>query len=391
MNRVSGYIYHAFHTHGLAANALYAAAYPVRELWSRFHSWRAEASPVRMEQVKECRHILATGGMILGVTSVCNAKCVFCAYPRVVQNKALQAGVMPFDLFKKAVDEWAGLGGRSIDLTHTVGDPLIDPGLLDKIEYARHQAGISFVSLTTNGILLDRDRTYEGLVDLGVTAVAISTQGTDREVYRQVYGVDQYREVISGVHHLLEYNRSRGEPVAITIRFRNAQRPSEIIRSEDFQQRIKPYLSGQVRCNFTVDYDNWGGIITEHDMAGVMRLRKLPAKVNLPCVALFGFLIRHDGSVRLCGCRFKRTDMDDLVVGNIRRQSLLEISTSDRAWKVISGFFSGVRPESCVGCTVYRPVNKAWYRERAARVKAAPAVPGPTPEAETAAHAGVPA
>jgi len=391
MNRFSGLIYHAVHTHGLAANAVYSAAYRVRDLWARFNSWRASVNPVRLEQVRECRHILATGGMILGVTSVCNAKCVFCAYPRAVQSKGLQAGVMPLDLFKKAVDEWAALGGRIVDLTHTVGDPLIDPGLLAKLEYARKQAGIPVLSLTTNGILLDKNEAYKGLVDLGVGAVAISTQGTDRETYRQVYGVDQYPEVISGVHHLLDYNRRRGEPVAITIRFRNAQKPSEIIRSDDFQQRIKPYLSSRVRCNFTVDYDNWGGLITEQDMAGVMRLRQPPAKVNIPCVALFGFLIRHDGSVRLCGCRFKRTDMDDLVVGNIRRQSLLEISTSDPAWKIISGFFSGVRPESCTGCTVYRPVDKAWYRERAARLRAAPSLPPPPAEVEDPTAAKVPA
>ena len=390
MKRLGGLIYHAVHTHGLAANAAYAAAYPVRTLWSRLNSWRAAVDPVRLEQVRECRHILASAGIALGVTSVCNAKCVFCAYPRAVQSKGLQAGVMSFDLFKKAVDEWASLGGQSLDLTHTVGDPLIDPGLLDKIEYAR-KVGIPAVLLTTNGILLDRNETYKGLVDRGVTAVAISTQGTDPEIYRQVYGVDQYPEVISGVHHLLEYNRSRGEPVNIIIRFRNAQKPSEIIRSDDFQRRIKPFLSDRVRCNFTVDYDNWGGIITEQDMAGVMRLRRPPAKVNIPCVGLFGFVVRHDGSVRLCGCRFKRTDMDDMVVGNIRKQSLLEISAGDRAWKIISGFFSGVRPESCVGCTVYHPVNQAWYRERAARLQSAPAVPPPPPAVEAATPARVPA
>jgi MoaA/NifB/PqqE/SkfB family radical SAM enzyme len=381
MNRLSALIYHTVHTHGLAANAVYAAAYHVRELGARWDRWRAKASPVRMDQVRECRHILAAAGMTLGVTSICNAKCVFCAYPRAVASKGLQAGVMPFELFKKAVDEWASLEGQSIDLTHTVGDPLVDPGLLEKIEYARKQARIPLTTLTTNGILLDRNETYKGLVDLGVSAVAISTQGTDPEIYRQVYGVDQYEEVISGVHHLLDYNRSQGEPVAIAIRFRNAQKPSEIIRSEDFQKRIKPYLSGKVRCNFTVDYDNWGGTITEQDMAGVMRLRKAPPKLDIPCVSLFGFLIRHDGSVRLCGCRFKRTDMDDLVVGNIRRQSLLEISTGDRAWGVISGFAAGVRPESCEGCRLYRPVDKAWHHERIARLASLPMAPG-APSAE---------
>ena len=34
---------------------------------------------------------------------------------------------MSFEVFKKAVDEWAALGGQSLDLTPVVGDPLVDP------------------------------------------------------------------------------------------------------------------------------------------------------------------------------------------------------------------------------------------------------------------------
>lgn len=367
MNRLQNAIYQIVHCTGVVADMVYAAARPWQRGWMWLRGKRAKIKKVQPGELWEYRHITGVSHLTLGVTNVCNAKCVFCAYPRAVERKNLQAGVMRFDIFKKAVDEWTALGGDSIDLTHTVGDPLVDPGLLDKIEYAKNQAGIKHVMLTTNGILLNKNETYKSLVDFGVS-VFISTQGSDRETYEKVYGVKQYDEVISGVRNLLAYNREKGEPAQIVIRFRNAQKPSEIIHSQDFIQHIKPYLSDRVRHNFTVHFDNWGGLIEESDMQGAMRLRKPVARVDVPCSALFGFLIRYDGSVRLCGCRFNKSDMDEMIVGNIRRQTLMEISASDRAWRIIAGFYSNKRPEACLACTLYIPINRKWFEQRANRI-----------------------
>ncbi len=190
------------------------------------------------------------------------------------------------------------------------------------------------------------------------------------------------------MRNLLDYNRAKGEPTVIGIRFRNAQKPSEIIRARDFVENIKPYLSQKVRHNFTVDFDNWGGLIKESHMSGAMHLRNPLPKTDIPCIALFGFLIRYDGSVRLCGCRFKRSDMDDMVVGNIRRQTLMEISSSPKAWNIIKGFYSGTRPETCGGCTFYKPVTQSWFQNRVlqsketlARMNARNADARPAPEA----------
>lgn len=364
MNRLGRLIYQAIHTNGFAADLVYSVARPLERARIRFRGWWATANRVKPEELWDYRHIAAGTHLILGVTNICNAKCVFCAYPKAVESNNLQAGVMPFDIFKKAVDEWVALGGQSIDLTHTVGDPLVDPGLIDKIDYAKNQAGIKKVTLTTNGILLNRNETYRRLVDLKVSEIYISTQGASKKIYEEVYGVNQYDNVISGVRNLLQYNRTKGEPTEIGIRFRNAQKPSEIIRARDFIENIKPYLSPKVRHNFTVDFDNWGGLIKESDMRGAMHLLKPLAKTDVPCIALFSFLIRYDGSVRLCGCRFKRSDMDEMVVGNIRRQTLMEISSSPKAWNIIKGFYSGTRPDTCVGCTFYKPVTRSWFQSR---------------------------
>lgn len=360
-------IYLAARTNGFIADWGYWSAFYIqnvlRNIEYKWHKWFSHRF-VTSEKVLKHRHLDVSSTLTTGVTNICNAKCTFCAYPKVVAAKTLQTGVMPFDIFKKAVDEWAAAGGQSLDLTPVVGDPLVDPGVLEKLDYAVNQAGIQDVSMTTNGILLDRNDTYKRLIDLGISAVFISTQGTSREMYEKIYGVKHYDEAMSGIRHLLEYNRSKGEPARIIIRFRNAEKPSQILGSKDFKENIKPYLSEKVRVNFTVDFDNWGGTIQPADMSGVMHLRQLPPRLDRPCQRLFNYAVRHDGSVRLCACRLTRNDLDDLVVGNIREKSLQEISQSDKVWNIIEGFYAGKRPETCMSCTFYTPIDRHWLKDR---------------------------
>lgn len=368
-------IYHFVHTNGWVADLVYWGAFYVENFWRGRKYKSVSRHTITPEELWERRYLEPASTLVTGVTNICNAKCTFCAYPKVVANKTLQTGIMPFEVFKKAVDEWAALGGHSLDLTPVVGDPLVDPGLLEKVDYAVNHARIRDVVLTTNAILINRNDTYKKLIDLGVSGVFISTQGASREAYEKIYGVKHYDEAMSGIRNLMEYNHSKGEPARIVVRFRNAEKPSQIIRSKDFAENIKPYLSEKVRINFTVDFDNWGGTIQPTDLSGFMRLRKLPPPLNVPCKNLFNFAVRHDGSVRLCGCRLTRNDLDDLVVGSIREKSLEEISRSDATWNVIKGFYSGKRPETCVECTFYQPVDRQWFERRVP-------VPAPAPVAE---------
>lgn len=362
--KLSWRIYHFVHTNGPVADLVYWGAYYVQNFFRARQYKKFSSNHITSEELFVHRHLVPSSYLVAGVTNICNAKCSFCAYPKVVANKTLETGVMPFEVFKKAVDEWAALGGQNLDLTPVVGDPLVDPGLLEKVDYAVNKAGLKNVYLTTNAILINKNDNYKKLIDLGIAAVFISTQGASKAAYEKIYGVKHYDEAMSGIRNLMEYNRAKGEPARIVVRFRNHEKPSEIIRSPDFKKSIQPFLSERVRVNYTVDFDNWGGTIKPEDMSGFMRLRKLPPMLNVPCANLFNFAVRHDGRIRLCGCRLTTNDNDDLVVGNIKQKSLIEISRSDEAWNIVKGFYEGKRPHTCLECTFYHPINKGWFERR---------------------------
>lgn len=288
------------------------------------------------------------------VTNICNCRCVFCAYRKIFEKPEHKKGAMSFDVFKKAFDDYTALGGKTISLTPTIGEPLLDPGILKKIDYAVN-AGIKRVYFYTNGILLNKDGFYKKIIDSGVKQIGLSSPGFDRELFGRIFGVPFYDETLAGAHSLLKYNKSLGEPVEIKINFRSSSKPSRILKTPDFLRLIKPYLSSKVVCTFLVDYDNWGGTVGQGDLEGIMKLKKPFFCQRRPCLRTFEAAVLYDGRIRLCGCRIKDTEDDELVVGDISQNSLAEIFLGEKARKAREGFILGEPPAVCRHCSLYDP------------------------------------
>ncbi|MFA5266235.1 MAG: radical SAM protein [Opitutaceae bacterium] len=322
---------HACHTAGIIAADLLIA--------SGMRRARVRKGPV----VPDC--------LFFNVTSICNAKCVFCAY-RLVDHPT---GIMDFAVFKKAIDEYAALGGGVVSFTPTLGEALVDPGLMEKIRYAVGLKGISKTYFYSNGILLGRNDAYKRLIDSGLHEMHLSTTAMDPEIYKEIYGVAAYETFRDGLSKLLAYNREKGEPLTIIIQFRSPLLPEQTMALPDFQRVIKPFLSPKVIVKFMMTYDNWGGAITEKDMVGAMRLRRVPRMKSIACERVYDAMILFDGSVRLCACRVKDTEFDDLVVGNIKEAPLHDILNGDAAREVRGSFSRNELRSVCRNCSFYAP------------------------------------
>ena len=81
-------------------------------------------------------------------TNICNAKCVFCAYPQMDRPKQ----TMSMDHFR-SVERWAALGGDEADLTPIVGDPFVDKHILERLDFCATSRA-SGVFTFTNAILM---------------------------------------------------------------------------------------------------------------------------------------------------------------------------------------------------------------------------------------------
>lgn len=85
-------------------------------------------------------------------TNACNANCVFCAYPKMQRKR----GVMSLSMFEQIIDEYTEMGGGPVSLTPLVGDALIDPHFMKRLQMLANAPKVSQVSMTTNGIAFHR-------------------------------------------------------------------------------------------------------------------------------------------------------------------------------------------------------------------------------------------
>jgi sulfatase maturation enzyme AslB (radical SAM superfamily) len=286
--------------------------------------------------------------LCVGATDQCNARCVFCAHSKVKAER----GYMSLETFEFTAHKWKDLGGKEIDFTVSVGEPMLDSNLWKKIEIANTLS--LKTSFTTNGTLLERDDNYIKVVSYKVSEIHISLDIP--ETYQQSFGTNQAQRVWNGVNKLLAYNKLFGSgDLSIILRFRSSLKPSQIIKSESFQTVVRSRLSNKVKVYFTDAYDNWGGLINKSDMIGSMTLVDRFVKPRVPCQNLFQPAIEWNGNIRLCACR-TAPGTQDLVVGNVYDTGLDQAVTSLKGVGIINSFVSGSPPTICQNCTMYRPV-----------------------------------
>jgi radical SAM protein with 4Fe4S-binding SPASM domain len=168
----------------------------------------------------------------------------------------------------------------------------------------------------------------------------------------QIYGITRKtsQERWDGIFKLLHYTKSKNSKAKISISFRPIRPPNQITNNKKFKSlRLFP----NVTTSFLMCYDNWGGKIVQEDLSGIMMLKKGLKKKGI-CASLYQAVVMPDGHVRLCNCRIKDRENDDLVVGDISVSTLSEILNSSKVTKIREDFIKGMYPEVCVDCTLFR-------------------------------------
>lgn len=287
------------------------------------------------------------------VTNICNANCIFCAYQYLKRPKA----ILPMDLFKKAIDEFDAFGGGGIGFTPITGEALIDPNFIERIKYARSKRNISHTGFFTNGILINRVGA-RSIIATGVDEITVSLPGFDAETFLRIFRIDGWLDVYQGLVNLLQENELCKKRVKISIGLRSDV-PLQRLLAAPAYKRIKKF---KFDLQYNIHYDSWSGRIKQEALSGAMRLRKTPKKIE-PCSYLFtGPMILSNGDMTLCGCRDLNGD-SDLVLGNIKDKSILEMWHDRRVKSIRNGFYLSRYPKICQDCSFYSDLS-CFRREK---------------------------
>ena len=129
----------------------------------------------------------------ISVTDRCNLRCKYCM-PDGIECLPMSE-ILTYEEICTIAETAAELGIRHIKLTG--GEPLVRRGVISLVEKLKAVPGIEAVTMTTNGILLEKE--LPALIDAGLDAVNISLDTTDREKYRAITGTDGLDTVLSAV------------------------------------------------------------------------------------------------------------------------------------------------------------------------------------------------
>jgi radical SAM protein with 4Fe4S-binding SPASM domain len=265
--------------------------------------------------------------------------------------------VMGRDEYRKAIDQYVRMGGREVDLTPIVGDPFVDRHLFDRMDYLDSLPQIRRFRFFTNAILIKPDH-YPKLLKYGSKLeVYTSFGGFDRETYHKVMGVDKFDKAVSGIRGLIDSKRQSRSAIGIQV---NLRIPKGNDRGEFWDYLVLARDEGLITIGGMDTYDSWAGKISELDLKSAgLAARPMPVKRG-PCHRLLTSpVILADGRVNACACR----DVEaELVIGDLRTQSLPEILGGDALHTLIEQHDTGHLPPVCERCTYYESIYPAWMR-----------------------------
>lgn len=295
-------------------------------------------------------------------SGACNLKCRFCAY----EKKSAPKVSMPNELFFDCVSQAVELGYTRFDLTPSTGDVFMDKRVFEKFAYLDAHPDVEEYAFFTN-LTIPKPETLAKLMALKkLRQLTISVYGHDvRSFIAITKSTEQmYRRLVSNLETLLALRDQWKFDVAVG--FRSTFDVPDDDASELMQALARYREAGiPVRPSHGV-YNNWGGYITQADVAGLdmhITSTELTYKHGA-CVKLFDSVqVMASGVVNACACR----DVDaTLRIGDARTERLADVLSTRNAeyMRIIEEQQKGQFRPVCASCDFYKSIyhQRSEYR-----------------------------
>jgi MoaA/NifB/PqqE/SkfB family radical SAM enzyme len=255
--------------------------------------------------------------LYLDPANSCNLKCNFCPCGRAHEdiwsdNKKKSVGIMPFDLFKKVIDDCEKFPDiiKSLRL-YKEGEPLVNPKLPEMIAYAKKSGKFASIDFTTNGTLLNPD-VNKCLVEAGLSRINISVEALNGENYKRICGVNlDFDKYLENIQDLYEH---KGDcHIFIKTMADNFNGGTE---------KAFHGLFGDICDEIAVEYigNCWPGFTNTESNINVYHGGKITEFIVCPRI-FYIVVVNSNGTVTHCIVDWNHIK----TLGNVRRQSIYDI------------------------------------------------------------------
>lgn len=157
--------------------------------------------------------------IIVDLNEACNYSCIHCPQGQMKKDGRITGAKLSKELNKKMVDEVAEYGrGCTQQIRYTAdGEPFLHPDIMEILEYAICNSG-TMVTVTTNGSLLDEDKTRH-LLDIGLGLIDFSLDAYNDDTYAEIRRNGNLEKVRNNVLRMLELRKEINSKTKIIVSF----------------------------------------------------------------------------------------------------------------------------------------------------------------------------
>ncbi|MEI9803333.1 MAG: hypothetical protein WDN48_01305 [Pseudolabrys sp.] len=305
---------------------------------------------------------LETTILNIETSSLCNLECVFCAYVKKHSPKVS----MKDAFFKDCVEQAIGMGFTQFELTPCTGDVFMDRHIFNKFEFLDAHPQVEAFRFFTNFTIPNRSKVERLLSLRKLKNLTVSIYGHDLPSFMAITKSTEtvYNRLVANLKTLLENLDNKHFNLDIGIRTTN-DAPRKPV--SEVMELLERFRERGVRPRRAHVYNNWGGFVTQADVAG-LEIAVTGAETIYKrgaCAHLFTtYQIMATGIVNGCACR----DVDaTLAIGDLNEAPLHKILSPDNPtyMALIEEQQRGDFRPVCKSCDYYKSI----YHMRMSRRK----------------------
>jgi len=233
---------------------------------------------------------------------------------------------MEWSLFRKIIDECSQHKNVERVMPYLMNEPLLDEGIVDKIDYIKEKNPQASVHLLTNGSLLNGELTKR-LIKSRLDWIGISFHGIRKETLEKAMGIDFERTLTRICNFIEEAKRYRDIGEFIMVTFLKHSFLSDEEREETFNFWHEKGIK-------RISYFN----------APISRAGNVKILPQIRHQQIFGcnsiwtdemVHILYNGDIILCCMDWRR----EVVLGNVYNETIFDIWNGERkeVWKQVEG------------------------------------------------------
>ncbi len=286
----------------------------------------------------------------------CNFKCNYCIFSIDKEKRGFISDkiIMDFDLYKKCIDDIAEFPNKVKVLRFVgIGEPLLHRNIAEMVSYAVLKDVANTVEVLTNASLLTPELS-DSLISAGVERLVVSIQGTTKEKYQNVSGINiDFERYIENLRYFFN---NKGD----------AQMYIKIVDSalDDKEDEKKFYkLFGDFCDTIAIEHTvpmhaeiNYQNVIKDKDMPFTQF--GLPvSEVRICPQPFFTLQINPDGKVVPC-YSWEYPE----IIGDCNNQSVRDIWNGEKFQNFRHTMLDGIK-NSCEACTNCNMIKYRLFQE----------------------------